>query len=121
MRIGGTDHGKQSPYRRRGAGVGAVRDGLGLRADPGRRRRRRRLRRRQARRHAASLGRPPGAGFFSRFSLGWTSMNMEAHPTAEAHDPVGKKIGLQAALLAVFLSAFTILAHRAHTETIMAG
>jgi hypothetical protein len=36
-----------------------------------------------------------------------------------ANDPLGKKVGIQAALLAVMLAIVTILSHRAHTEGVM--
>lgn len=41
------------------------------------------------------------------------------HDAAHANDPEGKKVGLQAAILAVFLALATIMAHRAHTEGII--
>ena len=41
------------------------------------------------------------------------------HDEAHALDAEGKKVGLQAAILAVFLALVTICAHRAHTEGIM--
>jgi len=47
-------------------------------------------------------------------------MSTEGHPV-EATDSFGKRVGVQAAVLAVLLSAFTICAHRAHTETIVMG
>ena len=47
-------------------------------------------------------------------------MEMETHHE-EANDPASKLIGLQTAVIAILLSIFTILAHRAHTETIMEG
>ena len=37
----------------------------------------------------------------------------------DADDPLGKKVGVQAALLAVALAVVTILSHRAHTESVM--
>jgi len=37
----------------------------------------------------------------------------------DADDPLGKKVGVQAALLAVALAVCTILSHRAHTESVM--
>lgn len=37
----------------------------------------------------------------------------------DPHDSYGKKVGAQAAVLAVLLSIFTICAHRSHTETIV--
>ena len=48
-------------------------------------------------------------------------MSDAGHHVIDPHDSFGKKIGLQAAILAVFLSVFTICAHRAHTETIVLG
>jgi len=43
----------------------------------------------------------------------------EALPELEhLTDATGKKVGLEAACLAVFLSVFTILAHRSHTESV---
>src|SRR5579872_7458466 len=41
------------------------------------------------------------------------------HHEGHDADPVGKKIGIQASLLAVFLAIVTIASHRAHTETIV--
>jgi len=41
------------------------------------------------------------------------------HEEAHAHDPVGQRVGVMAALLAVFLAVVTILAHRAHTQAII--
>ena len=47
-------------------------------------------------------------------------MDKKAH---EAHidqnDPYGKKIGVMASVIAVILSIFTIVGHRARTETII--
>lgn len=43
----------------------------------------------------------------------------EGHVHVDAGDSFGKKVGLLAAVLAVFLSGFTISAHRAHTNTIL--
>jgi len=43
---------------------------------------------------------------------------MEA-PEIEPNDKLGKLIGIQTAILAVFLSVFTIVAHRAHTDTLL--
>ncbi len=37
----------------------------------------------------------------------------------EAHDSLGKIVGVQVAIIAVLLSISTILAHRAHTDTIL--
>ena len=47
-------------------------------------------------------------------------MTVETHHV-DSNDAFGKKVGLQAASLAVLLSLFTICAHRAHTETIVTG
>src|SRR5688572_18143294 len=46
-------------------------------------------------------------------------MSTEAHHI-DSNDEYGKRIGVLAAILAVLLSLFTINAHRAHTETIIA-
>ena len=46
-------------------------------------------------------------------------MSTETHHI-DSNDEYGKKIGILAAVLAVLLSLFTINAHRAHTETIIA-
>jgi len=44
---------------------------------------------------------------------------LEIHHEGEESDPAGKKIGVLAAVLAVFLAVVTIASHRAHTEGIM--
>ena len=44
-----------------------------------------------------------------------------AHHAVDHNDSFGKKVGVQTAILAVFLSVFTICAHRAHTKTIIKG
>ena len=45
---------------------------------------------------------------------------LEIHAESEhAIDPVGQRVGILAAALAVFLAVVTILSHRAHTEGIM--
>ena len=43
------------------------------------------------------------------------------HEHEEGHepDPIGKRVGVMAALLAVFLAVVTILSHRTHTEAII--
>jgi hypothetical protein len=41
------------------------------------------------------------------------------HEEGHEHDPVGKRVGIMAALLAVFLAVVTILSHRTHTEAII--
>ena len=48
-------------------------------------------------------------------------MSAEGQHHVDPSDSFGKIVGLQAAILAVCLSIFTIYAHRAHTETIAAG
>jgi hypothetical protein len=45
---------------------------------------------------------------------------LEIHTEHEGgDDPVGKKVGILAAMLAVFLAIVTIASHRAHTEAIL--
>jgi hypothetical protein len=44
---------------------------------------------------------------------------LEIHHEGSEHDPVGKQVGVMAALLAVFLAVVTIMSHRAHTEAII--
>jgi hypothetical protein len=41
------------------------------------------------------------------------------HEEGHEHDPMGKRVGIMAALLAVFLAVVTILSHRTHTEAII--
>jgi len=41
------------------------------------------------------------------------------HEEAHEHDPMGQRVGVMAALLAVFLAVVTILSHRSHTEAII--
>src|SRR5580700_1374355 len=41
------------------------------------------------------------------------------HEEGHEHDPMGQRVGVMAALLAVFLAIVTILSHRAHTEAII--
>lgn len=41
------------------------------------------------------------------------------HAHIDQRDKVGIRVGIQASILAILLSAFTIAAHRAHTETII--
>jgi len=41
------------------------------------------------------------------------------HEEAHQHDPAGQRVGVMAALLAVFLAVVTILSHRTHTEAII--
>lgn len=42
------------------------------------------------------------------------------HETEEKHDPMGQRIGVMAAMLAVLLAIVTIASHRTHTEAIIA-
>ena len=44
---------------------------------------------------------------------------LEVHTEAEASDPFGKKIGIAASVIAVFLAVATIVSHRAHTEAVL--
>ena len=37
----------------------------------------------------------------------------------EGHDPLGKKVGVLAAVLAVLLAVVTIVSHRAHTDAVL--
>ncbi|MGA3044744.1 MAG: DUF4337 domain-containing protein [Bryobacteraceae bacterium] len=41
------------------------------------------------------------------------------HEEGHEHDPVGQRVGVMAALLAVFLAVVTILSHRTHTAAII--
>ena len=41
------------------------------------------------------------------------------HEEGHEHDPVGQRVGVMAALLAVFLAVVTIMSHRTHTEAII--
>lgn len=41
------------------------------------------------------------------------------HEEGHEHDPAGRRVGIMAALLAVFLAVVTILSHRTHTEAII--
>jgi hypothetical protein len=41
------------------------------------------------------------------------------HEEGHEHDPMGQRVGVMAALLAVFLAVVTILSHRTHTEAII--
>src|SRR5579872_7493792 len=45
---------------------------------------------------------------------------LEIHHEGEKHDPMGQKIGVLAAVLAVLLAVVTITSHRTHTEAIIA-
>jgi hypothetical protein len=44
---------------------------------------------------------------------------LEIHHEGEEHDPLGKKVGILAAVLAVFLAVVTIVSHRAHTDAVL--
>jgi hypothetical protein len=45
---------------------------------------------------------------------------LEIHHEVEVeHDPVGRRVGVQAAILAVVLAIVTILSHRAHTDAVL--
>src|SRR5947209_3612340 len=44
---------------------------------------------------------------------------LEIHHEIEGHDPMGKKIGVMASILAVLLAVVTIISHRAHTEAVI--
>jgi hypothetical protein len=41
------------------------------------------------------------------------------HEEGHEHDPMGQRVGVMAALLAVFLAVVTIASHRTHTEAII--
>ncbi len=44
---------------------------------------------------------------------------LELHTESESADPFGKKIGILASVIAVFLAVVTIVSHRAHTEAVL--
>src|ERR1700679_2867926 len=44
---------------------------------------------------------------------------LEIHHEVEGNDPLGKKIGVLASLLAVLLGVVTIVSHRAHTDAVL--
>ena len=44
---------------------------------------------------------------------------LEVHTEVEGGDPFGKKIGVLASVLAVFLGVVTIVSHRAHTDAVL--
>ena len=44
---------------------------------------------------------------------------LEIHHEEHEHDPMGQRVGILAALLAVFLAVVTIASHRTHTEAII--
>src|SRR5437868_7953220 len=45
---------------------------------------------------------------------------LEIHHEVEVeHDPLGRRVGVQASIVAVVLAVVTILSHRAHTEAVL--
>src|SRR5438105_4111598 len=44
---------------------------------------------------------------------------LEIHHEVEVSDPMGKRVGVQASVIAVVLAVVTILSHRAHTEAVL--
>ena len=46
---------------------------------------------------------------------------MESHAHVEPGDTFGRNVGILVAVIALVLSTFTILAHRAHTDTIISA
>jgi Domain of unknown function (DUF4337) len=44
---------------------------------------------------------------------------LEIHAEVEGSDPMGKKIGVLASILAVMLGVVTIVSHRAHTDAVL--
>lgn len=44
---------------------------------------------------------------------------LEIHHDVEHHDTLGRKVGVQASLVAVLLAVVTILSHRAHTDAVL--
>ena len=44
---------------------------------------------------------------------------LELHTEGESSDPFGKKIGILASVIAVFLAVVTIVSHRAHTDAVL--
>jgi hypothetical protein len=44
---------------------------------------------------------------------------LEIHHEVEGADPLGKKIGILASILAVLLAVVTIVSHRAHTDAVL--
>jgi small-conductance mechanosensitive channel len=44
---------------------------------------------------------------------------LEIHHEVEGSDPKGKRVGVQAAVIAVVLAVVTILSHRAHTDAVL--
>jgi len=44
---------------------------------------------------------------------------LEIHHEVEHHDTLGRKVGVQASLVAVLLAVVTILSHRAHTDAVL--
>src|SRR5919112_1964440 len=44
---------------------------------------------------------------------------LEIHHEGQESDPVGQRIGVMAAVIAVFLAAVTIMSHRSHTDAVI--
>ena len=44
---------------------------------------------------------------------------LEIHHEVEVSDPKGKRVGVQASVIAVVLAVVTILSHRAHTDAVL--
>src|SRR5205085_12028803 len=44
---------------------------------------------------------------------------LEIHHEVEVSDPRGKRVGVQASVIAVVLAVVTILSHRAHTDAVL--
>jgi hypothetical protein len=44
---------------------------------------------------------------------------LEVHTEVESADPFGKRIGILASVVAVFLAVVTIVSHRAHTDAVL--
>jgi hypothetical protein len=44
---------------------------------------------------------------------------LEIHTEVEGGDPMGKRVGILAAVLAVLLAVVTIVSHRAHTDAVL--
>src|SRR5208283_5096066 len=44
---------------------------------------------------------------------------LEIHHEVEGSDPLGKTVGIMAAVLAVLLAVVTIVSHRAHTDAVL--
>ncbi len=48
-----------------------------------------------------------------------SELEIHHHGGHEEEDPIGKKIGVMAAVIAIFLSGVTILSHRSHTAAVV--